>query len=105
LSERVHRRRAGGHGFDAVQRGSSGRCSPLLCGLEFAYIGLYRKQGASYVKVTESFNLGVNVTFPQFGTACAAISGVKAPADGVYKLVTSGGAFFFGYSTVFVTAT
>jgi hypothetical protein len=89
--------------FSAGVPGSAG-VNPF-CGFEFAYIGLYRKQGATYVKVTESFNLGRVISFPQFGTTCAAISTVVAPADGDYKLVTSAGAFFFGYSTVFVTAT
>jgi hypothetical protein len=85
--------------------GVPGGPANLFCGFVFAYIGLYQKQGASYVKVTESFNLGVNIAFPQFGTACTAISSVKAPADGDYKLVTSGGTFFVGYSSLYVIAT
>ena len=88
--------------FSAGVPGSAG-ANPF-CGFEFGYIGLYRKQGATYVKVTESFSLGVNFSFPQFGSTCAALARVVAPADGDYKLVTSAGAFFFGYSAVYVAA-
>lgn len=64
------------------------------CLFNWAYVGLYRKEAAGYVRVAE------RVGFPGFyytgrgGPACTASTEVVAPSAGDYKIVVAAGAFF-----------
>jgi hypothetical protein len=68
---------------------------PFSCLFVWSYVGLYQKQGASYVKVGENTGRGA-WGWGAFGGACSAIGKITTPVAGDYKVVASAGNLFGG---------
>jgi hypothetical protein len=66
---------------------------PLTCLFRYSYGSLYRKQGASYVKVSELTALGVLIP-ARFAYVCNARATFPVPTAGDYKIVAASGALF-----------
>ena len=62
----------------------------LYCLFTWSYAGLWRKDGANYVKVTEGDAWGAVINGKP-STFCSAQQTFTLPSDGDYKVVTGGG--------------
>ena len=72
---------------------------PFTCLFRYGALSLWKKEGASYVKVSETFGLGVNVV-ARFGPVCIPHASLTVPVAGDYKIAAAAGRLFGPTSVV-----
>jgi hypothetical protein len=68
---------------------------PFTCLLNYGYVAVYQKQGATYTKVGEKYSSGT-WNIGRTGPVCQYAAVLTTPADGDYKVVVSAGNIFGG---------
>jgi hypothetical protein len=72
---------------------------PFSCLFRYGALSLWKKEGASYVKVGETFGLGVLVP-TRFGLVCVPHASLTVPSAGDYKVAAAAGTLFGPTSVV-----
>ena len=72
---------------------------PFTCLFRYGALSLWKREGASYVKVGETFGLGVLVP-ARFGLVCVPHASLTVPVAGDYKVAAAAGTLFGPTSVV-----